>query len=681
MESADTSRLRRPPTWILGTLVLGLALSVIVFARLRAWERRDLEKRAADLVEEEMEKLRISMLRSIEVLYSITSLLATTGAMEPAAFRAFVRQALARQPELLALSWNPVVPREERAAFEAAHLTLIRERDAAGRLVPAAARAEFVPVCIIEPTRGNEEAIGYDLGSDASRRQALERARATGSPVGTAALQLAQGPRDDAGFLVVLPALQARPTGAGELDRRVAGYAVAVFRVRELVSAGFAALRANGIEAELWDVSAERARLHSTARGKLAEAARTGLEFAEHRWFVAYAPAAGFGGAGSWQSWAVLVAGIGFSAMASGCLLSGWRRTEEVGRAMEALRLEVAERQRAERAAAAANEAKSDFLASMSHEIRTPLNAILGFSQLLERDPHLADEQRDSVAGIRANGLHLLGLVNEVLDLAKIEAGRMELHPVDFNLAAFAQGIAATFTPLCRQKRIALRIALEDGGPSGVQGDEGKLRQILINLLGNAIKFTSAGEVFLGIKRGEGDLWRFEVIDTGQGIPPDEWPDIFEPFHQGRGAQNHGGTGLGLSIARRQVELMGGWLEFESERGRGTRFFFGVPLPQAESHVAALAVEEHSPAFEVSQHLAQLELPPALYDGLTLAADLHSTTALKRCLPELQEHSPGGAHLAEAIRRLMRCYDLDGIQRMLAEATRKESADYETVRS
>lgn len=681
MENAATSRLRRPPAWILGTLVLGLALSLIVFARLRAWERRDLEQRAADLVEEELEKLRVSMLRSIEVLYSITSLHSTVGEIDPAAFRAFVQQALARQPELLALSWNPVIPREGRAAFEATHLALIRERDTAGRLVPAGVREQFVPVCIIEPTRGNEEAIGYDLGSDVSRRHALERARATGSPVGTAALQLAQGPSDDAGFLVVLPAFRSRPTNPEELDRAVAGYAVAVFRVRELVSAGFAALRASGIEAELWDVSTESALLHSTARGKMAGATRTGLKFAEHQWCVAYAPAAGFGGAGSWQSWAGLVAGIGFSAMASGCLLSGWRRTEEVGRAMEALRLEVVERQRAERAAAAANEAKSDFLASMSHEIRTPLNAILGFSQLLERDPHLKDEQRDSVAGIRANGLHLLGLVNEVLDLAKIEAGRMELHPVEFNLAAFAQSIAGTFVPLCRQKRIALRIALDDGGISGVQGDEGKLRQILINLLGNAIKFTSAGEVFLGIKHLDNDRWRFEVIDTGQGIPADEWPHIFEPFHQGRGAQNHGGTGLGLSIARRQVELMGGRLDFESERGRGTRFFFGVRLPQAESPIAALAMEEHLPAFDAPQHQAALELPPALYDGLTLAADLHSTTALKRCLPELQKYSSAGAHLAEAIRRLMRRYDLEGIQRLLAEGTRKESAEHENVRS
>src|SRR6185295_8318491 len=122
-------------------------------------------------------------------------------------------------------------------------------------------------------------------------------------------------------------------------------------------------------------------------------------------------------------------------------------------------------------------------------EIRTPLNAILGYAQLMRRDRHLAPEHRDSIAGIHTSGQHLLGLINEVLDLAKIEARKMDLQPVDFDLASLARGLAATFKPLCAQKRIGFRIEFDPAADTVVRGDEGKLRQVLINLLGNAVKF------------------------------------------------------------------------------------------------------------------------------------------------------------------------------------------------
>src|ERR1022692_3170228 len=222
----------------------------------------------------------------------------------------------------------------------------------------------------------------------------------------------------------------------------------------------------------------------------------------------------------------------------------------------------------------------------MSHEIRTPLNAILGYSQLMQRDLQLSAEQRDAIGGISTAGQHLLGLINEILDLSKIEAGRMELNPGDFDLAALGRGVAATFQPLCAQKRINFRLMLGDAGKSPVQGDEGKLRQVLINLLGNAVKFTQGGEVCLQVKPEADDRWLFEVFDTGLGIPEEEQADIFNPFHQGSNAQHQGGTGLGLAIAKRQVELLGGKLAVQSERGIGSRFFFQIPLPPA------IAVEE-----------------------------------------------------------------------------------------
>ena len=216
----------------------------------------------------------------------------------------------------------------------------------------------------------------------------------------------------------------------------------------------------------------------------------------------------------------------------------------------------------------------------------TPCSA----TPILQRDRFLSAEQRDAINGIGQSGQHLLGLINEILDLAKIEAGRMELNPVNFDLESLGRGLAATFQPLCIRKRIGFRVVFEGGGRRFVRGDEGKLRQILINLLGNAVKFTSLGEVCLLCKNLGNDQWLFEVIDTGPGIPPEETEDIFKPFHQGGNSRHQEGTGLGLAIARRQVELIGGRLELQSERGVGSRFFFLIALPPAEAYEPRLNV-------------------------------------------------------------------------------------------
>jgi len=286
-------------------------------------------------------------------------------------------------------------------------------------------------------------------------------------------------------------------------------------------------------------------------------------------------------------SWIVLIAGLALTGLTSAYLYGAWRWAGEIAATNAILEQEIAVRQKAEAAAEQANQAKSDFLTSMSHEIRTPLNAILGYTQLMQRDPDFSAEQHDIVRGISASGHHLLGLINEILDLAKIEAGRMELQPVDFDLTEMGKTLAVTFRPLCAQKRIGFRLNLDASAARHVKGDEGKLRQALINLLGNAVKFTNSGEICLGLKLLSAGRWRFEVIDTGLGIPEEEQAEIFKPFYQGRTAQHQGGTGLGLAIAQRQVELLGGQLELQSRRGAGSRFYFEIPLPAAQSACAA----------------------------------------------------------------------------------------------
>ena len=239
--------------------------------------------------------------------------------------------------------------------------------------------------------------------------------------------------------------------------------------------------------------------------------------------------------------------------------------------------------QAAKDAADAASRAKSLFLASVSHELRTPLNGILGYTQILRRDVALGEKQREGVRVIHESAEHLLVLINDVLDLSKIEAGRIELHPVEFDLAEFARSAGEVFAARAREKNLLLETALGPGLPAFVRGDEARLRQVVFNLLANAVKFTTQGGVVFSVETRPDEVLRFSVSDTGRGIAATDLERIFEPFTQvGDRTGAASGTGLGLAISRSLVERMGGQLRVESRPGWGSRFWFDLSLPQAQ---------------------------------------------------------------------------------------------------
>ena len=230
-----------------------------------------------------------------------------------------------------------------------------------------------------------------------------------------------------------------------------------------------------------------------------------------------------------------------------------------------------------------ANRAKSSFLANMSHEIRTPLNAILGFAQVLGRDPTLNPTQRDSLTTIRRSGEHLLTLINDILDMAKIEAGRLTLQVAPFDLPRLLAETAESFRSRAHDQGLTLSVDA-DGIPRMVEGDPLHLRQVLINLVGNAVKFTPAGSVTLRVEPTPGAGIRFSVLDTGLGIAQEELTRLFEPFSQtASGRQVQEGTGLGLALCHQYVRLMGGTLTAESTPGSGSCFRFTIPLPATET--------------------------------------------------------------------------------------------------
>ena len=237
----------------------------------------------------------------------------------------------------------------------------------------------------------------------------------------------------------------------------------------------------------------------------------------------------------------------------------------------------AAERE-ARHAAEAANSAKSAFLASMSHELRTPLNGILGYAQILRRDGSLGVTQREAVGVIQRCGEQLLALIHDVLDFAMIEAGRMRVEVADVPLAAAVSAIREVIVVKATDKGLRFVCHIEPDVPFGVRADERRLRQVLLNLLTNAIKFTARGMVELRVRRGATGGASFEVRDTGCGVGADELERIFLPFEQGRQKMGpDGGMGLGLAISQQFVRAMGGEIVAESEVGRGSVFRFELP--------------------------------------------------------------------------------------------------------
>lgn len=700
-------------------------------------------------------------------------------------FTAFTNEIWRPELKLQALEWVPRVKHalraeyEEKARQEGVGGFVFRE-SRGGKLMPAAVRDEYFPVYYLNPLPGNERALGFDLGSELTRRTALEQARDTGHPVATQTLSLAQDDGDGHGFLVFSPIYKGSAATLVERRANLLGFVLAVFRVNDLITNSFKDLDTKGIvlDINIFEKNEQGPRLifhplkydgdHEAHERVMTDdgffVSKT-VTAAGQPWTVDIRPAPEY-----WDAYPLYWGALGVSgsifvvtfllmlqfrntalhtAIVEGVVekrtaelresealsrailntavnpiitinsrgiiqtfnpaaekVFGYRSEEVLGENISMLMSEphssrhdgylkdymssvgreirtsrndllgrrkgghsfpielavsemqsgndrmfvgmitdITDRRRAEnelqhnqdnlqslinqrtsdlivalRNAEAATQAKSSFLANMSHEIRTPMNAIIGFTDVL-LETNLTDEQHQKLTTVSRSARALLALLNDILDVAKLEEGQLKLEGVQLHLPNLFAEIQATVEMMLQSQNLHFRIQYADGLPNCFIGDPMRLRQVVLNLLSNAIKFTSAGGITVRVEPGEEeDFIHISVEDTGIGIPADRLDTIFDTFSQADAstARKYGGTGLGTTISKQLVGLMGGEIWVKSQEGAGSIFHFTAHLPTCTCVGRCLANAEEPEAVTSLQRSLRI----LLAEDIAVNADL-----------------------------------------------------------
>ena len=728
---------RRFPGSVLAIVLPALFLTVVLFWLVRQAELASFRARLASDVSLRTDAIINKIDDTLLVVTALRNYFAASKEVTREEFSTFTRPFLEERGEIKALSWDPCIPRARRGGLEArvrngaAGGFFIYERDRNGDRIAAGDRDFLYPVWFIEPMGENRKALGYDVGSNPLRRAALERARDTGKPAATERITLEQDGEPRNSVLVFDPLFAKGLPSATAAERRAAlrGFTVAVLSMERLLSAAFDRKGEVELSFDLVDLSAPRDRrllYRWTAAGTGSEpwlgfllpeapTSTRKFSFCGRDWGVNLTPSREYLARNyPLAYWTLLPAGVFLSLLLglyfrtlfakrqeleeqvlerTAELRSSEKelrelnlhleervldRTKQLEGAVQALSLSMEQAQ-------TANRAKSVFLAGMSHEIRTPLNAVLGFSQIAMRDPTLSPENLHNLQVVNRSGEQLLTLINDVIEVARIEAGRLSLEESVFDLPALLSGVIERYTPKAAARKLRL-IHDPDGATARyLTGDQEKIRHILGNLIDNALKFTREGGISLRSRTcsREGRDWlEVEVEDSGQGIAPGDLDRIFDAFEQAdAGQMNQRGTGLGLTICREYARLMGGDLTVTSRLGHGSCFHLALPVLQAPDAPRPQAPEHHLPfEFEFAEDAAGAasltaaspgelacelaQLPPELCEKLVTAARGLDKAGLLALMAPFAARAPG---VAQRLRTLADGYRFDLIEELVRQ--------------